>query len=48
MAGVMILMPFYLEMVKHIRLTTPDNLLALPIGMILTSPMPANFRRHRD
>ncbi|MDD1718705.1 MAG: MFS transporter, partial [Methanoregulaceae archaeon] len=40
MAGVMILMPFFLEFVK--RLPT-DNagtvLLALPIGMILTSPI---------
>jgi EmrB/QacA subfamily drug resistance transporter len=40
LAGVMILMPFYLEMVK---LVPTDNagtiLLALPIGMILTSPI---------
>ena len=40
LAGVMILMPFYLEMVK---LLPTDNagtiLLALPIGMILTSPI---------
>lgn len=40
MAGVMLLMPFYLELVKGIP---TDNagmiLLALPIGMILTSPI---------
>ena len=40
LAGVMILMPFFLEMVK---LVPTDNagtiLLALPIGMILTSPI---------
>lgn len=40
MAGVMVLMPFYLEMVKHV--TTGDSgaiLLALPAGMILTAPI---------
>lgn len=40
MAGVMLLMPFYLEIVKKVP---TDNagmvLLALPIGMILTSPI---------
>ena len=44
MAGVMILMPFFLEMVK---LLPTDNagtiLLALPIGMILTSPLAGRF-----
>ncbi len=40
MAGVMILMPFYLEMVKHIPTDNAGTiLLALPIGMILTSPI---------
>jgi EmrB/QacA subfamily drug resistance transporter len=40
MAGVMVLMPFYLEMVKGV--TTGNSgaiLLALPIGMILTAPI---------
>lgn len=40
MAGVMVLMPFYLEMVKHV--STGDSgaiLLALPVGMILTAPI---------
>jgi MFS family permease len=40
MAGVMVLMPFYLELVKPIP---TDNagaiLLALPVGMILTAPL---------
>jgi len=41
MAGVMVLMPFYLEMVKHLSTDNSGTvLLALPIGMILTS-MPA-------
>jgi EmrB/QacA subfamily drug resistance transporter len=40
MAGVMILMPFYLEMVKGIPTDNAGTiLLALPIGMILTSPI---------
>jgi EmrB/QacA subfamily drug resistance transporter len=40
MAGVMILMPFYLEMVKQIPTDNAGTiLLALPIGMILTSPI---------
>lgn len=40
MAGVMILMPFYLEMVKHLPTDNAGTiLLALPIGMILTSPL---------
>jgi EmrB/QacA subfamily drug resistance transporter len=40
MAGVMVLMPFYLEMVKGV--STGDSgaiLLALPVGMILTAPI---------
>ncbi len=40
MAGVMVLMPFYLEMVKGV--TTGNSgaiLLALPVGMILTAPI---------
>jgi EmrB/QacA subfamily drug resistance transporter len=44
MAGVMVVMPFYLELVKHIA---PDNagtvLLALPVGMILTAPVAGKF-----
>ncbi|MBN2734528.1 MAG: DHA2 family efflux MFS transporter permease subunit [Methanomicrobiaceae archaeon] len=40
MAGVMILMPFYLELVKGIPTDNAGTiLLALPIGMILTSPI---------
>jgi EmrB/QacA subfamily drug resistance transporter len=40
MAGVMILMPFYLELVKHLPTDNAGTvLLALPIGMILTSPI---------
>lgn len=40
MAGVMILMPFYLEFVKHLPTDNAGTvLLALPIGMILTSPL---------
>ena len=40
MAGVMILMPFYLELVKHLPTDNAGTvLLALPIGMILTSPL---------
>lgn len=40
MAGAMILMPFYLELVKYIPTDNAGTiLLALPIGMILTSPI---------
>lgn len=40
MSGVMILMPFYLELVKKIPTDNAGTiLLALPIGMILTSPI---------
>jgi EmrB/QacA subfamily drug resistance transporter len=40
MAGVMILMPYFLELVKHIPTDNAGTiLLALPIGMILTSPI---------
>ena len=40
MAGVMVLMPFYLELVKKIPTGTSGAiLLALPIGMILTAPI---------
>ncbi len=40
MAGVMVLMPFYLELVKRIPTDNAGTvLLALPIGMILTSPI---------
>ena len=40
LAGVMILIPFYLEMVKFIHTDNAGTiLLALPIGMILTSPI---------
>ena len=40
LAGVMILMPFYLEIVKHLPTDNAGTvLLALPIGMILTSPI---------
>ncbi len=39
MAGVMVLMPFFLELVKQLPTDTAGTvLLALPIGMILTSP----------
>jgi len=44
MAGVMVVMPFYLELVKKIP---TDNagaiLLALPVGMILTAPIAGKF-----
>jgi EmrB/QacA subfamily drug resistance transporter len=44
MAGVMILMPFYLEMVKNLPTDNAGTiLLALPIGMILTSPIAGRF-----
>jgi len=40
MAGVMVVMPFYLEIVKKIPTDTAGTiLLALPIGMILTAPL---------
>ena len=40
LAGVMILMPFFLEMVKLVPTDSAGTiLLALPIGMILTSPI---------
>nr|WP_320162374.1 DHA2 family efflux MFS transporter permease subunit [uncultured Methanoregula sp.] len=40
MAGVMVIMPFYLEMVKKIPADNAGTiLLALPIGMILTAPL---------
>ncbi len=44
MAGVMVVMPFYLELVRHIP---TDNagavLLALPVGMIMTAPIAGKF-----
>lgn len=44
MAGVMILMPFFLEMVKQLPTDNAGTiLLALPIGMILTSPIAGRF-----
>lgn len=44
MAGVMVIMPFFLEMVKGIGTDTAGTvLLALPIGMILTSPIAGRF-----
>ncbi len=44
MAGVMVLMPFFLEMVKDLPTDTAGMvLLALPIGMILTSPIAGRF-----
>lgn len=40
MAGVMVLMPFYLELVKGIPTDNAGTiLLALPVGMILTAPL---------
>jgi EmrB/QacA subfamily drug resistance transporter len=40
MAGVMVLMPFYLELVRHLPTDTAGAvLLSLPIGMILTAPI---------
>jgi EmrB/QacA subfamily drug resistance transporter len=40
MAGVMVLMPFYLEMVKGVNTGNSGAiLLALPVGMILTAPI---------
>jgi MFS family permease len=44
MAGTMIVMPFFLEMVKHLPTDNAGTiLLALPIGMILTSPIAGRF-----
>lgn len=44
MAGVMVLMPFYLEMVKDVSTGNSGAiLLALPIGMILTAPIAGKF-----
>ncbi|HUU74908.1 MAG TPA: DHA2 family efflux MFS transporter permease subunit [Methanoregulaceae archaeon] len=44
MAGVMILMPFFLELVKQLPTDNAGTiLLALPIGMILTSPIAGRF-----
>jgi len=40
MAGVMVIMPFYLEIVKRIPTDTAGTiLLALPVGMIITAPI---------
>ena len=40
MAGVMVIMPFYLELVKKIPADNAGTiLLALPVGMILTAPL---------
>ena len=40
MAGVMVIMPFYLEMVKKIPAGNAGTiLLTLPVGMILTAPL---------
>ncbi|MEN6609493.1 MAG: MFS transporter [Methanoregulaceae archaeon] len=40
MAGVMVVMPFYLELVKKIPIDNAGTiLLALPVGMILTAPI---------
>ena len=40
MAGVMVIMPFYLEIVKAIPTDTAGTiLLALPVGMIITAPL---------
>jgi MFS family permease len=40
MAGVMVVMPFYLELVKKIPIDNAGTiLLALPVGMILTAPL---------
>ncbi|HOO45518.1 MAG TPA: MFS transporter [Deltaproteobacteria bacterium] len=44
MAGTMIVMPFFLELVKHLPTDNAGTiLLALPIGMILTSPIAGRF-----
>ena len=40
MAGVMVIMPFYLELVKNIHADNAGTiLLALPVGMIMTAPI---------
>ncbi|PKL69506.1 MAG: MFS transporter [Methanomicrobiales archaeon HGW-Methanomicrobiales-1] len=40
MAGVMVIMPFYLELIKNIPADNAGTiLLALPVGMILTAPL---------
>ncbi len=44
MAGVMVIMPFYLELVKKIPTDNAGTiLLALPVGMILTAPIAGKF-----
>jgi len=44
MAGVMVVMPFYLELVRNIPADHAGTvLLALPIGMILTAPVAGKF-----
>jgi len=44
MAGVMVVMPFYLELVRHIPTDNAGTvLLALPVGMILTAPVAGKF-----
>jgi MFS family permease len=44
MAGVMVIMPFYLELVKHIATDNAGTiLLALPVGMIMTAPIAGKF-----
>jgi len=44
MAGVMVLMPFYLELVKGVTTGNSGSiLLALPVGMILTAPIAGKF-----
>jgi EmrB/QacA subfamily drug resistance transporter len=44
MAGVMVVMPFYLELVRHIPTDHAGTvLLTLPVGMILTAPLAGKF-----
>ena len=44
MAGVMVIMPFYLELVKMIPTDNAGTvLLALPVGMIMTAPIAGKF-----
>ena len=44
MAGVMVVMPFYLELVKNIPTDNAGTvLLALPVGMIMTAPIAGKF-----
>ena len=44
MAGVMVVMPFYLELVRHIPTDHAGTvLLTLPVGMILTAPVAGKF-----